>query len=733
MNNKKKDMTNSKDTHKHVTTLLLQGRLKQAMNALAEVAKSDSDWELYTRFTQMQSAYNYMLEYLRTDMPDPNSRKLYHELVGQCLIINDETALVNGAAEEHRYFMQYRNKYKNILDVTVIHRKLADNAANIAVAHMIPAPESHKVKQELTQQHEELLKEAFYRMWTSTNWKSYTCEDVYSMFTDKDIPANDTATLISAITLGLLKCFEPQKAILLCRLSMTDDKNTSTRALIGLLMVLSIFEERLEYYPELLYAIESLNDDEKTKRRIQTIQIQLMRCRETQKIDKKMREVIIPAMMKNPHIRNGKLGMEVDIDDIEHNPEWENWADKESIKEKLNEMAQWQLEGADVYMSTFSQLKRFPFFEEVYNWLRPFDKSVPEVSTVIPDSNTKNSILNAICSSRFFCNSDKYSFCFTLKQIPEEQRHAMMQQIPDSQSEEDSPDTMSQAPKEKESETLGNQYIQDLYRFFKLSRYRQEFTDPFALSPNLLESKHLAFLVNDKHSVMQTFNYLVEKEYYTEATHAGFILEKSKNSDAQFYQKMGYCMQKTENYRQAIDYYTKADIVMPDSLWTIRRMAQCYRMLGEFDYALHYHMAAEQIKPEDAKLLLQTGECLAILKRYDEAFSRFFKVEYINPESLHALRAIAWCSFLTQNDKQAHHYYEKLINSGKAKCEDYMNAAHIEWVNKKHNKAFELYKKAEEICGSTDKLLSMIDADKAVLIERGVSEFELKLLRDLFY
>ena len=726
-------MSKSKEIQKQVATLLEEGRLKQAMNILAGVITGDSDWELYTRFTQMQNAYGYMLEYLRTDMPDPNRSKLYHELVGQCFTINDEIALINRANEGSRYFAQYRNKYNNNPDVATLHKKLADNVANTAVAHMIPAPESNRVKQELIEQHEQLLKETFYRMWTTTDWKSYTCEEVYSMLTDGDIPANDSATLTSAITLSLLNCFEQQKAILLCRLAMTDEINTSTRALIGLLITLSLFEERLEYYPELLYAIESINDNEKTKRRIQIIQIQLMRCRETQKIDKKMREVIIPAMMKNPHIRNGKLGVEVDVDDLEHNPEWENWADKESIKEKLNEMAQWQLEGADVYMSTFSQLKRFPFFEEIYNWLRPFDKNVPEVSEVIPENNKGNSILNAICSSRFFCNSDKYSFCFTLKQIPEEQRHAMMQQIPDSQSEEEAPDTMSQAPKEKESETLGNQYIQDLYRFFKLSRFKKEFTDPFTLSLNILDNKHLAFLVNDKNSVLQTFNYLVEKEYYTEATNAGLILEKKGYTHAQFYQKMGYCMQKSEKYRQAIDYYTKADIMMPDSLWTIRRMAQCYRMLGEFDNALHYHIAAEQIKPDDTKLLLQTGECFAILKRYDEAFSRFFKVEYIDPESLRARRAIAWCSFLTQNDKQARRYYDQIIKSGKAQCEDYINAAHIEWVNQKHNKAFELYKKAGEICGDNAKLISMIEADKAVLAERGISEFELKLFTDLFY
>ena len=162
-------------------------------------------------------------------------------------------------------------------------------------------------------------------------------------------------------------------------------------------------------------------------------------------------------------------------------------------------------------------------------------------------------------------------------------------------------------------------------------------------------------------------------------------------------------------------------------------MAQCYRIIGEFDNALHYYTAALQISPEDKKLLLKTGECLVMLKRYDEAFAHFFKVEYIDPESLRARRAIAWCSFLTKNDTQARHYYQQIMQDEKVEADDILNAAHIEWVNNEHSKAYELYKKAEEQYGDTQKLISMIENDRAILMERGVSDFEIKLLKDLFY
>ena len=196
---------------------------------------------------------------------------------------------------------------------------------------------------------------------------------------------------------------------------------------------------------------------------------------------------------------------------------------------------------------------------------------------------------------------------------------------------------------------------------------------------------------------------------------------------------MGYCMQKERDYNTAIDYYTRADIIKPDSLWTLRHIAQCYRLQGESDKALSYYQMAEELAPENISLLLQTGESFATMKRYDEAFARFFKVEYIKPSSRRALRAIAWCSFLTCKDNQARDYYKRLTEMPSASFEDYLNAGHVEWVNHNNAQAIEFYSKAKEICGSTDKVAEQIMHDSEVLIARGVSENEILLLRDLIY
>ena len=64
-----------------------------------------------------------------------------------------------------------------------------------------------------------------------------------------------------------------------------------------------------------------------------------------------MREEIIPEMMRNVNISR-----KLDIDDNDEenasddqNPDWEDWMERSGMNDKLKEMSELQMEGADVY------------------------------------------------------------------------------------------------------------------------------------------------------------------------------------------------------------------------------------------------------------------------------------------------------------------------------------------------------------------------------------------------
>ena len=715
---------------------LSESRLKQAIDTLEELVDELQEWGLRSQFNEMQTAYKYMLEYMRMGMPDPDREKLYANLTGRCYMLNDIIAAARISEHSTKVYCQMRRRYKNLDGLAALFDKLKENRANKEITKELPASECKNISNELAREHETLLPQLFGMLWSSISWNKSDAEYIGRIMDDHEIPAKDRAVAVSAITLSALKCFEPLKAITLCTIAGNSDTMLSTRAIIGLILVLYRYSERIKHYKELGDAIEAIKENAVVMRRIQTIQIQLLRCRETQKIDRRMREEIIPAMMKNPQLSKEKFSIDIlkEIEESEDkNPEWKKWIEKDEIKSKVEEMAKWQIEGADVYMSTFSQLKNFPFFSEMSNWFRPFDAEVPSIAEILPaDKSGNKSLIGAICNSQFFCNSDKYSFCFTFKQVPQQQRDMLMGQIggegdPSAQEL----DTAAEAPVEKRAEVESNQYIQDLYRVFKLSNYRHEFDDPFTEPLNLLIHDGMRELIGSKEAILRTFRYLVEKEYYAEAYHAGKLYEQGGECDAQFCQEMGYCLQKEHEYNEAIDYYTKADIIKPDTLWTLRHIAQCYRLQGESDKALSYYMMAEELAPENISLLLQTGESFAAMKQYDEAFARFYKVEYLKPSSLRATRAIAWCSFVTGKDGQAREYYKRLTEMPSPSFEDFLNAGHVEWATKNNAQAIEYYNKAKEVCNNPNLVAEHIMKDKEILKARGINEKELLLLRDL--
>ena len=178
-------------------------------------------------------------------------------------------------------------------------------------------------------------------------------------------------------------------------------------------------------------------------------------------------------------------------------------------------MGELQMEGADVYMSTFSQLKQFPFFRQMSHWFYPFDRQFPDIVTIFGDNEEKRmSLLDIILNSDSFCNSDKYSFCFSLIQMPESQRELMIHQMNEQSSV--SQEQLEQITKMTKStlkkENISRQYIHDLYRFFKLWSRRSEEKDIFESRFELWKYNSLKKAITQPEELKKLADYFFQKD-----------------------------------------------------------------------------------------------------------------------------------------------------------------------------------------------------------------------------
>ena len=386
-------------------------------------------------------------------------------------------------------------------------------------------------------------------------------------------------------------------------------------------------------------------------------------------------------------------------------------------------------------MGTFSQLKHFSFFSQAAHWFYPFDKWVPEVSSVFFNEKIGDkTFLGMLLKSPVFCNSDKFSFCLTISSIPEEQRQMLNMQLEgqDGMLQESMNNLAAGVAERNMEHAVARQYIHDLYRYFKLWMFKREQQDIFVDKQDFWNCSWLHSLLLSGEYRKKLADYLFSKGYYEEAsrlyeemTIEGF----GKNPEV--WQKLGFCLQKGKRYEKAIQIYKRADVLKPSHSWTLKHLAQCYKRIEDYETAANYFCMVEQMQPENLNLLMQIGQCLAKTCKYKEALSYFFKVEYLNNVPVDAWRAIAWCYFMIGKQEESLRFYDKLQKSEEVQVTDWLNAGHVYLVLGKITDALACYRKARELSHSADRFYDIFQADRAILIQKGVSENNVDLIPDL--
>lgn len=722
-----------------IIKLLDQYRLKEALSQMTGYATHTSDWQLKNELEALQTSYDLMLQYTSKGMKDPNKVEIYHKMLRTAYELADRIHIAVQATQNYgAYYDTMRTFVQSPPhSYAELQMQLEAYTEDMATAPLIYTTEA-KINEEMDamrKRHETAVDELFEKIWVSTRWSESEYAEAQTLFNSLLIQVNDLSIMVSAVTMSLLQIFDIRKFMFLLNAYTHQDTMLNQRAIAGIALTCYYYEKRILQYPEAVSRINELNENSEFIKNLHHIQIQLLQSsRETRKIDKKMREEIIPEMMRNVNImRNMKFGFEENPEENDLNPDWEKAFESSGLGDKIREMNELQLEGADVYMSTFAQLKTYPFFKEPYNWFYPFDM---HHSSIIKEFGFKptgdNAILSLILQSGFFCNSDKYSLCFTMAHIPQSQRTMMLSQMTSQDLDALMDESKSSALRQyaERPDVISNQYVHDLYRFFKLSQRRHEFRDIFKEEIALHRIPALKDILCKPELLITIADFHFRKEHPAEALELYKELIALNHANADIFQKAGYCLQKEKRYKEAIDAYLKADVLKPDHVWTIRHLATCYRQIRDFASALEYYKKVEAIQPESHNVLFYAGSCLAELERYEEALQYFFKLDFIESNCIKAWRAIGWCSFVNGKYEQAMKYYEKILTS-KPLAADYLNAGHVAWRTGKIEKAAELYSKAALEYGGQEIFREMFGKDKETLVRQGISEKDIPLMMDL--
>ncbi|MDR1632641.1 MAG: tetratricopeptide repeat protein [Dysgonamonadaceae bacterium] len=714
-----------------ISESLEQKRLKQSFEILASLLANLSNWQLKERLNELEENYKMMLRYLTDGVKDPQQEKIYHDLLRSVYQLAEQTILEIKTTHSWSYTYEARRTllYSPPETSTQLLKLIDDLTGKITLNDLLDeGEEKNKNLQSIEKERESIEGKIFRLIWTSDLWTAEEEKNWSEILQNELNPVTLQSLIISASILSLEELFDARKINLLFDACENRDEEIRQRALTGVLLFLRRYNKRLYLYPNIGNRLQHLSEDKRFISNIRHIMLQFILSRETEKITRIMKEEIIPGMMKISPLINKKIRMddlfgETGID--EKNPEWQNLIEESGLGNRLQEFTELQMEGADVMHSSFLHLKNFPFFNEIHHWFALF---VPPVSNRYkkPDGITE-----LLLESSFLCNSDKYSFYFSIAQMPETYRKMIKGQF-SAENSAIKEMTKEELPGSESGKIhpVARLFIQDLYRFYKLFPRRRNIEDIFEMKPEFYQVPSIAGFISDPESLTVIGEYYFHRNYFEEAADVFNILLRKDVNNETLLQKRGYCLQMMGKLEEALDSYLKAELLNSNNSWTVKKIAYCYRALKQYQEALSYYRKAEHLNPDNLSVQLSIGHCYLELKNYPEALKYYFKVEYLTNNREKAWRPIAWCSFLIGKYEQALDYFKKIINSNPNDI-DYLNAGHTCLAMGNNKKALKLYKSALTANeNSFEKFMESFTADVPDLLNAGVKADDIPIILD---
>jgi len=571
--------TEIKNIHDSICLLLSERKLKPAFDLLEKMIRSNGLGEFTDQQLDLEQNYRFMLKYTVEGITDPERQKIYQHILVSTFELADLCA--DSLKMKFSSSLEYQKKRgfarMSIENISEYFATLESFHLENELRSLIEDASIDKKREREETIHYQKLINLFYHYWFRNKLTEEECLSFNSYIRNDHIPVYERAFLMTSVTLSQLLFFDEQKLELLFEGYESDQVEVNQRALTGLLISLYLYDKRIFLFPAITARLKLLYEKNSFKRHLEKILLQLIGSKETEKIQKKLQDEIIPEMMKlSPNLRN-KLSLEALLGDAlneDKNPEWRDiLKDSPGLMDKMEELSDMQMKGADIFMTSFSNLKSFPFFNELTNWFIPFYPNHPELvrSSALEDDEDNRKLFDLLMKTPVLCNSDKYSFCFSMQTIPAEYKKMMFDtlsaefdQLIESESEND---LISQ---DQKAEAISGQYTRDLYRFYKLHPQREGFENIFSWAFDFHNKNVFLDLLNEDHQLLRNIaEFYFAKNYFHEASE---IYEKLlKNfEDAEIIQKLAFCYQKLDNYELALSFYLKADLFDQNRAWNLK-------------------------------------------------------------------------------------------------------------------------------------------------------------------
>ena len=583
----------------------------------------------------------------------------------------DDYVMLDMMTANNNYLLSLRNKVRasgRDWSWGEIRKRLESFVSNIALLQLQNDNEAAQQRLEVIyEEQKKYRQQMFLYVLTELRFSGGDIQELEDLLLTPTVDNIDQRMIISALTINGLMVFDPLKLRLLVNVyTKSEDIPVKQYALVGWALTLPRYPYSCD--SQTTQIVRDLVDNDATVREeLAQLQIQLAYCQSADRDSRNFQETIMPDIMKASNMRFTDKGLEMQEDDPMDDILGRSTTEKkmEEVESRMRSYMDKRSQGMDLFFQGFKHMKRYPFFNDISNWLVPFYYEHPDIAPALHQMGG-NGILHLMLDAPM-CDNDKYSFVFAflsiMNKVPKDIIEQMQQTAPPENAYRD---WMS------DPAILRRNYLQSLYRFFQLFPYSESFVSPFCDTEEV-EMPYLdppSWLIVANKTLMETRfdnNIIDLLKYFLRKKDFGavqFILDEYNDCDDSF----DLCYVRTLFYADSlpdfedeflhnIEYCLK---VKPDSITLRKLYAKWLYSCEKFQEAKTLFGKLMEEKDGNRNYMFSYALCCHKLGDYDEAKKVLFRLAYEHPDDREVGILLASTLFLDGKTEDAFKRVDKL-------------------------------------------------------------------------
>lgn len=661
---------------------------------LKDTSKLMTDYSISVNdeLEDISNSYQMMSDYMLRGYQDNQRDSLYHQLARRLYRVLSNASLQARIKFDSSLAPLLSGRTNNVQpDTDSLRASLESFVSDVALLTLEPQSTVEAKSKGLYEQRFAVVSKAFIDIVVSGQWSNEYASDIAALILSPTIDAMDALTLCASVMMAALLSPDPAKVMMLLKIyQKANDEKLKQRALIGWVFALDKGDYRL--FPEISNTINQLLDNDDFREELVQLQMQIVYCLTAEQDTQTIERDVIPNIMKNQNLEMTRFGIrekeENPMDEILHGDN----SDKkiEEIEQSMRKITDMQKRGADIYFGGFSKMKRFGFFFTLSNWFTPFYIQHPGLEQ-IPKEIRKAQFMSSLLSSMPFCDSDKYSFALAMSTV--------YAQLPDNIKEMLGNNVAMEVPG---AEGIINtpafyrrQYLQDLYRFFRINDSRRAFRDPFTNKDNKLFLDNPIYAGSMHDGAISVVTFLLKRRLFVEAKVMlnAYFDENSLEDNL----LAGRIALREGQYAKAEVLFTKAYSMENGKEKALKGYALASFRCAHYAQASKLYRQLSVLYPD--KELYPMNEAIALINddRADEAVKILYELYYKDQNKSDIKRVLAWAMLCTKQLEKSAKLYQELLSLEKPEAADYLNAGYCAWFNGKGEEAARLFQQAQSM------------------------------------